>query len=290
MRAFFACGVIVFAGIACPCYGKDNSGSFPSSGGSWQQYKAPNNTVPDYKTPQYKPAPSGPPALPTKPIEFNPKPIEIPGLQKYKKFELPETYDITPTYDYSTGPDYLKKFDGWAAYLDHKNGGLAGCEFYRAAVDRWSFLLPLQHYVKYHVSQSGEHEFRAHVPRTPHPKGAPVVFIGSLSFQLVAQDARNYVASPATRQKMVKAIKANPVMVVKWTEGDGTRWEDRYPLKGALDSFNHLAQICPFVDPACPTGDCAVVKSSCAKTDCAAENLRPAQVGVTKPRASGGGR
>jgi hypothetical protein len=182
--------------------------------------------------------------------QFKAPEVKIPGGGA-PKVELPQFDDEVVDYGaYQESPD--RPIGAWYVSLTQQRG----CEIYATGVGRRSLFKPNSHSVKYYVSANGEHELSAHVPRQPHPKGTPVAVIGSQSFQLVAKTAYDYVASPATRQKMVKAMKAHPVMVVTWTEANGTRWEDSYPLNGTSESFAYLAQICPYLTPDCPAGGC----------------------------------
>jgi hypothetical protein len=186
--------------------------------------------------------------------QFKAPEVKIPGGFA-PKVDVPQFDDEVIDYGaYQQEPQEPvdRRIETWYISLTQRQG----CEIAATAVGRWALFKPNSHYVRYNVYPNGEHELNAYVPRQPHPKGTPVAVIGSQSFPLVAKTANDYVASPAMRQKMAKAMKAHPVMVVTWTEADSTRWEDSYPLKGMTESFEHLARTCPYMTPGCPAGGC----------------------------------
>lgn len=234
--------------LIVPSHGKDYS----ISGGSFSFPKV------DYAKP-VSPPPSPPPlALPNTPPKFEfakPPVIDIPGVNRHEKAYNKKDFKLD---NYNYGLDSVQTDYGASnvqTYSDDDTeyfgiwtlsgvGGM-GCKLSGVAEHRRSIFAALSHRVIYETRSDGNGELIVSVPRAPHPKGLPVASIGSRSFPFVPQSATTFLPAPKSQPRLLKEMRAGTVMVVTWTEQDGTRWEDRYALDGIADAMLRQLQACP---------------------------------------------
>jgi hypothetical protein len=112
-----------------------------------------------------------------------------------------------------------------------------------------TILLPFEPHVDFKAGAAGPDTdlLTIYVPSRPHPKGPPVAFVDSQSFHLSLTTGTTKTFAPdlATQKKMLHAMKMGKLMLVKWTDADGARQEDRYPLGGFAEAYAEVARACP---------------------------------------------
>ncbi len=76
-------------------------------------------------------------------------------------------------------------------------------------------------------------------------KSAAMVTAGGKQFALTAEDDKAYPKDPAEERKLLAAMAAGGVMIVKATSARGTATTDQYSLDGAPAAVQKLQQACP---------------------------------------------
>ncbi|MGA7329837.1 MAG: invasion associated locus B family protein [Rhodomicrobium sp.] len=76
-------------------------------------------------------------------------------------------------------------------------------------------------------------------------KSPAMVTAGGKQFALTAEDDKAYPKDPAEERKLLAAMAAGGVMIVKATSARGTTTTDQYSLDGAPAAVQKLQQACP---------------------------------------------
>jgi len=76
-------------------------------------------------------------------------------------------------------------------------------------------------------------------------KSAAMVTAGGKQFALTAEDDKAYPKDPAEERKLLAAMAAGGVMIVKATSTRGTATTDQYSLDGAPAAVQKLQEACP---------------------------------------------
>lgn len=77
------------------------------------------------------------------------------------------------------------------------------------------------------------------------PDVAPQVVIGNEAIDMFANNDKAFVASSDVEKKLVEAMKAGSLMIVKGVSKRGTNTTDKYSLSGISAALARMAKDCP---------------------------------------------
>lgn len=107
-------------------------------------------------------------------------------------------------------------------------------------VNRGSVFLYLTTWKKDEVNN----EVSVKIGYTFKPESAPVVTVGSETFELYAKDDKAFMRDPAEERKLIDAMKKGTALTMTGLSSRGTKTEDQYSLYGLTAALGRVEKAC----------------------------------------------
>lgn len=175
----------------------------------------------------------------------SPKPATAP--KPVKPHPAPKKATAAPTAAATVKARLLEKIKDWSVFVYEDADGRV-CFAAAPPSDmqpKTAKRTPVIFYVSTWQKDGVRNEVSVKLGYSMKAKSAAVVTAGGKQFALTAEDDKAYPKDPAEERKLLAAMAAGGVMIVKATSARGTATTDQYSLDGAPAAVQKLQQACP---------------------------------------------